>query len=289
MGFIEASDGTKLYCQVSGSGAPLVLIHGLTANLNYFRRQVPELSKSCRIIAYDLRGHGLSKTDKGLTLERFAQDLEDLFDYFGMHKAAVICWSMGAHVLFEYVRNYTCERLNKVVIIDMSPKILKSADWDLGLAGISGRPGDFGHEDNLRVLAAMCRDWDTYSRIVAERILISPEICEKLKRDPETPFKGKMDLPWIYEQTRSNDPFVIVGMWIAMALKDYRSVLPKMTVPCLLAYGTESNYYGPETYAYMKSRMPDAAIMPFEGCGHAPHIQEPEKFNKSVMDFLGRE
>jgi pimeloyl-ACP methyl ester carboxylesterase len=86
---------------------------------------------------------------------------------------------------------------------------------------------------------------------------------------------------------KSNNPFVIVSMWISMAIKDYRPVLPGITVPCLLTYGMESNYYGRENYEYMKSRIPDATILPFEGCGHALHLQEPDKFNRAILDFLG--
>ncbi len=286
MSSIETSDGIKLNYLESGSGEPLFLIHGLTANLNYFKKQIPVLSQKYRVIAYDLRGHGLSEASKGLTLERYAQDLEEIMDHFEIRKASVVCWSMGAHVLFEYIRNCTCERLGKIVIIDMSPKLLKAADWRFGLAGASGKPGDFGHEDNLSVLAAMCRDWDAYSRVVAERILMRPAASEKLRSGLEASFKGKEDLPWIYEQSRLNNPFVIVSMWISMAMKDYRPVLPGITVPCLLTYGTESNYYGPDNYEYMKSQIPDASILPFEGCGHALHIQEPDKFNNAVMDFI---
>ena len=57
-------------------------------------------------------------------------------DFFRIEKASVVCWSMGAHVVFEYVRNFTCERLGKIVIIDMSPKLLKTADWHFGLDGL---------------------------------------------------------------------------------------------------------------------------------------------------------
>lgn len=287
MSSIETSDGIKLNYLESGSGEPLILIHGLTANLNYFKKQLPVLAKKYRVIAYDLRGHGLSEAAKGLTLERYAQDLKEVLDFFGLKKASVVCWSMGAHVVFEYIRNFTCERLGKIVIIDMSPKLLKTDDWHFGLAGASGKPGDFGHEDNLLVLAAMCRDWDAYSRVVAERILMRPDESEKLRSGREASFKGKEDLPWIYEQTRSNNPFVIVSMWISMAMKDYRPVLPGITVPCLLTYGMESNYYGPDNYEYMKSRIPDATILPFEGCGHALHLQEPDKFNRAILDFIG--
>jgi len=286
MSFIQTSDGIKLNYVESGSGESLVLIHGLTANLNYFKKQIPVLAKKYRVIAYDLRGHGLSDASKGLTLERYAQDLKEVLDYFGITKTSVVCWSMGAHVVFEYIRNYTCGRLGKIVIIDMTPKLMKTADWPFGLTGSSGKPGDFGHEDNLLVLAAMCRDWDAYSRVVAERILMRPDQSEKLRCGHNASFKGKEDLPWIYEQTKLNNPLVIVSLWISMVLKDYRPVLPGINVPCLLTYGMESNYYGPENYEYMKSRIPDAAIMPFEGCGHALHLQEPEKFNRAVLDFI---
>jgi non-heme chloroperoxidase len=287
MSFIKTSDGIKLNYVETGAGEPLILIHGLTANLDYFQKQIPALARKYRVIAYDLRGHGLSKADKGLTLERYAQDLKEIMDSLELEKASAICWSMGAHVVFEYIRNFTCGRLGKIVVIDMSPKLLKTPDWHFGLTGASGKPGDFGHEDNLLALAAMCRAWDAYSRVGAERILMRPGESEKLRSGREAAFKGKDDLPWIYEQTRLNDPFVIVSMWISMALKDYRQVLPDINVPCLLTYGMESNYYGPENYAYMKSRIPDATILPFEGCGHALHLQEPEKFNRAVLDFLG--
>lgn len=286
MSFIETGDGAKLNYVESGSGESLIFIHGLTANLNFFKKQFPVLSNKYRVIAYDLRGHGLSEGVKGLTLERYAQDLTDVLDFIGIKKASVVCWSMGAHVVFEYIRTFTCERIGKIIIIDMSPKIMKAPDWHFGLTGASGKPGDFGHEDNLIVLAAMCRDWDAYSRLVAERILMRPDQSEKLRSGREVAFKGKDDLPWIYEQTRSNNPFVIVSMWISMVMKDYRAVLPGISVPCLLTYGLESNYYGPENYFYMKSRIPDAEILPFEGCGHALHLQEPEKFNQAVLDFL---
>lgn len=287
MSCIRTSDGLKLNYVESGSGEPLILIHGLTASLNYFKKQLPALSRRYRVIAYDLRGHGLSEAGRGLTLERYAQDLEEIMDHCGIGKASIVCWSMGAHVVFEYIRSFGCERLGKLIIIDMTPKLLKTDDWRFGLAGASGKPGDFGHEDNLLVLAAMCRDWDAYSRVVAERILMRPAESERLRSGLEASFKGKDDLPWIYEQSRANDPLVIVSMWIAMAMKDYRPVLPGIMCPCLLTYGTESNYYGPDNYEYMKSRIPAASVLPFEGCGHALHIQEPDRFNKAVMDFIG--
>ncbi len=113
MEFVKTSDGALLNALSSGSGEPLIMIHGLTANLNHFKKQIPVLSTKYRVIAYDLRGHGLSEKGKGLSLEIYARDLQDLMGHFGIEKASVVCWSMGAHVLFEYVRAFTCERIRK--------------------------------------------------------------------------------------------------------------------------------------------------------------------------------
>jgi pimeloyl-ACP methyl ester carboxylesterase len=164
---------------------------------------------------------------------------------------------------------------------------MKSADWGYGLPGLFSRKmGDFGHEDNLFLLGAMLEDWERYSRIVAERILNKSLFKENLEFDRLADFKGKEDLPWLYEEARRNAPHVVVALWISMSLQDYRPVLKDILTPCLITYGLDSNYYPPENYAYMASQMPHAEVVPFEDCGHALHIQDPEKFNRLVIDFL---
>ena len=169
----------------------------------------------------------------------------------------------------------------------MAPKILKSNDWHYGLLGVfSRKTGDFGSDDSLFMLSSMLEDWEKYSRIVAERILNKSLYNEKMEFNYDANFKGKEDLPWLYEEALKNRPHVIIALWISMSLKDYRPVLKDITAPCLIAYGLESNYYPPGNYDYMKNRIPDAKVVPFEGCGHALHIQDPEKFNQIVMDFL---
>jgi non-heme chloroperoxidase len=99
-------------------------------------------------------------------------------------------------------------------------------------------------------------------------------------------FMGKEDLPWLYEETRRNTPHVIVAFWISMSRQDYRGMLKDITAPCLVTFGRESNYYPPENSAYLKDHIPQARVIPFEGCGHALHIQNPEKFNKEAIAFL---
>lgn len=288
MPYYVTDDHVKLYYEVRGTGKPVMLIHGLTANHRHFKKQIPALVRHYQVITPDLRGHGDSEApEHGLTLKRLAADIRELVDYLGLKSLSFIGWSMGAHVIFEYIKNYTCKGIEKFVIIDMTPKLLKAPEWDCGLPGVfSRKQGDFGHEDNLFMLAAMVENWENYSRIVAQRILSKSLYNENLEFNPPADFRGKEDLPWLYEESRKNTPHAIIALWISMSMQDYRPVLKEITVPCLLTYGLESNYYPPANYEYMQSQIPDARTVSFTGCGHALHIQDPEKFNELVIDFL---
>jgi non-heme chloroperoxidase len=288
MPFFTTDDGVRLHYQISGSGKPVVLIHGLTANSLFFRKQIPELSRQFQVIAPDLRGHGESETlSDHLTLARLAEDLKQLLSELNISDVSLIGWSMGAHVIFEYIKNYSGKAIDKIVIIDMAPKLMRSDDWHYGLSGVISRhSGDFGHEDNLYLLSVMLNNWEGYSKVVAQRILNKSLFNEKLEFNAHADFKGKDDLPWLYEQTRKNKACIIAAFWISMVMQDYRPVLADIEAPCLLTYGTESNYYPPENHAYMQNQIPDARVMPFEGCGHALHIQDPELFNNAVLNFL---
>jgi pimeloyl-ACP methyl ester carboxylesterase len=288
MPYYVTDDHVRLYYEVRGKGKPVLLIHGLTANRRHFKKQTPELVQHFQVITLDLRGHGDSDApEHDLTLNRLARDVKELLDYLDVAAFSVVGWSMGAHVVFEYVKQNYCPAIEKIAIIDMAPKLLKADDWSFGLPGIaSGKPGDFGHEDNLRILAAMLGNWEVYSRIVVQRILNKSLFNAKMEFDDQTEFPGKADLPWLYEEARKNTPHAIVAFWISMSMQDYRPVLKKITVPCLITYGCESNYYPPENYAYMKTQIPQARVIPFERCGHALHIQDPEKFNRELLAFL---
>ena len=236
MPFFMTDDRVKLFYEISGQGKSVVLIHGLTANHSFFRKQIPVLSRKFQVIALDLRGHGQSEASSdGLTMKRLAKDLKQLLDYLKITRASFIGWSMGAHVIFEYIKNYSCAEIEKIVIIDMTPKLLKAADWSCGLPGLfSRKQGDFGHEDNLYMLSVMLDNWESYSKVVAQRILNKSLYNEKMEFNAAADFKGKEDLPWIYEEEKNNKACVIAAFWIVMAIQDYRPLLKNIPYPVFL-------------------------------------------------------
>ena len=104
MPFFTTNDGVRLHYQTSGSGKPVLLIHGLTASSLFFQKQIPALSGHFQVIAPDLRGHGLSEASTDhLTMRRLAEDLKQFIDHLKLSEISLVGWSMGVHVIFEYI------------------------------------------------------------------------------------------------------------------------------------------------------------------------------------------
>jgi pimeloyl-ACP methyl ester carboxylesterase len=89
--------GFKMYCEVYGSGDPLLIIHGNGGEINNFVKQIPYFSKKYKVIVADSRSHGKSK-DSGdsLTYEMMADDYAELLTNMGVDSSFVIGWSDGA-------------------------------------------------------------------------------------------------------------------------------------------------------------------------------------------------
>ena len=151
LSFFKTSDGVQLYYQSKGEGKPIVFVHGWSADHTSFEPTFEALSKNYRVISYDLRGHGLSeKPQHGLTLNRFAKDLEELMEFLDLRDITLAGHSMGASITFEYVKTFGISRLNSVTLLDMTPKLVNDQTWNLGLFH-----GKYGIEDTLKDLTTI--------------------------------------------------------------------------------------------------------------------------------------
>lgn len=93
---IFTTHGFSTYYEDTGSGDPIVFICGLSADLQIWRFQVADLSKTHRVITYDNRGAGRTDApDEPYTIAQMANDLAALLDYLNVEYAAIAGWSMG--------------------------------------------------------------------------------------------------------------------------------------------------------------------------------------------------
>jgi pimeloyl-ACP methyl ester carboxylesterase len=90
----------QTYYESSGSGDPIVFIHGAWVNLRMWQPQVEYFSRSYRVITYDIRGHSETggSARRRYSMELFADDLVALVDALKLDKLSICGISMGGMV-----------------------------------------------------------------------------------------------------------------------------------------------------------------------------------------------
>ena len=272
MAYFVTDDGGKLYYEIKGQGEPLIFVHGWTCSRRYIKKQVEEFSKTYKVITYDLRGHGDSDrseiTERSMSLDTFARDLRGLIDHLELDNVNVCGWSMGVSIILNYIELFKNAKLKSACMIDMTPKLLADDEWQLGQART------FSIYDNLGFMELVATDWDT----ACEAFI--PNIFAAGYDQSSDMFK------WCMAQAKNNTPHCMLNMWIAMAVKDYRNVLPKINIPVLLAYSGDGLLYTPDHGKYMEEHIANATLDIFPGCGHGLFFEDYEKFNKDYAEFL---
>jgi pimeloyl-ACP methyl ester carboxylesterase len=120
-------NGIKVYYEVYGEGRPLVLLHGAfyTIEMNW-AQLIPELSKTRKVIAIELQGHGHTPfSDRKLDFATLASDVEGVMNHLKVDSADVAGFSMGGSVAYQFAIQ-SPKRLRKLVIISST---YKSSGW----------------------------------------------------------------------------------------------------------------------------------------------------------------
>lgn len=260
------SDGINLSYEVKGEGKPIVFIHGWTADRTAFDYQMEILSKDFKVVTYDLRGHGQSdRPEKGLTMNRFAVDLEELMEHLNLQDVSVVGWSMGSSIIFDYIRTYGISRLASVGIVDMTPKLINDDEWKLGLYH-----GNFTVEDTFEALTTMCNNWMDFAAPFVKTAV---------------PYLDDAELKPIYENMERNTSHIMYSMWIAMSANDYRDMLGEITVPTYIIYGEKSTLYSEDTAKFLNSKIPNSKLVAFENCTHFLVAENPKKLTEVVAEI----
>jgi pimeloyl-ACP methyl ester carboxylesterase len=111
-------NGLKMYYEIHGSGEPVVLLHGaFMAIAGDWNDWINELSKTRKVIAVEMQGHGRTADIKrDLTFENLADDVAALLDYLKIPSADIIGYSLGGGVAMQCAIRHP-EKVRKVVSI----------------------------------------------------------------------------------------------------------------------------------------------------------------------------
>jgi len=110
-------NGLKLYYEIRGTGAPVVVLHGGLGNTELIEGVVAHLARTQRVIAVDLQGHGrTADIDRPFSCEAMADDIAALLRYLKVPKADIVGYSLGGSVALRTAIQHP-EMVNKLVVV----------------------------------------------------------------------------------------------------------------------------------------------------------------------------
>ena len=254
----------------TGSGTPLVLVHGLGSSIRNWDPVLPMLREQREVIAIDLPGFGKSEPLRGeVTIDTLTAAVEQFLREEGLESADIVGSSMGARMVVEMARR---GHTGNVVALD---------------------PGGFWNDTQVRIFNSTI----TASIALVRRIqAILPSLVKQAagrtallaqfsaapwKLDPDlvlTELRGFSTSPSLDEARRS------------LAHGPRQQGAPQGTLKGSLAFGwgRQDKVTPLSEAAVAMSLYPDATLHVFENCGHFPHWDQPQEAARFILDSAGR-
>jgi non-heme chloroperoxidase len=265
---VTGGGGLRLHVREWGrpSGQPILFIHGWSqSHLCWAKQYESALADEFRLVAYDLRGHGMSEaplapghyTDATL----WADDLAAILDELRLEKPVLVGWSYGAFVICDYVRRHGQDRIAAIQFVEGAVKMGETA------FGTLIGPGFLDH------FAQATAD-DLATNIWAMRSFLRTCTVQPLPRD-----EFETALAWNIVV-----PARVRGALGAREIDD-DDVLRTLRVPVLVTQGREDTVVLPAMAEHVLSVCPPAEASWYEGVGHAPHLEAPERFNRELAGW----
>lgn len=259
--FIKTSDGVRIHYLEAGSGRPIVFIPGWTMPAWIWQKQIDEFAKSYHVIAIDPRSQGESdKPTYGHLPETRARDYKEVVDQLGLKRPVLVGWSMACGELVKYVEQFGTENISGIVLVDGLVPEKPSAELFFGISGWM----NFLQQDRQKQA-------DSFIRSMFKK----PQPEDYLKRLIDVSMQVPMDTAAI----------LIYNM---IAVKDFSPGLARLAAmktshPVIFMYQPETQ----QTADFLKLKLGDKVRLErFDGDGHALFVDEPEKFNRVLEDFL---
>lgn len=264
---IEAN-GIFMNYEVAGSGKWLLLIHGMGDNLGAWYNQVPVFSQRYRVLTYDVRGHGQTEAPEGeYSTDVWAQDLHGLLGALEIERAYVLGYSMGGMVAVNLALQH--------------PEMVEA----LILANSGGARRPTMSEEQMRQMAEQRRM--RMERVEREGLAATMDESTAMMFSPGFPERNKEAFERYKAVRLKNDPQSYLRMMRSMGTMFGGAPpdLSKIQCPTLIIGGEHDGLMGAEGAKATQQAIAGSQlkIMP---TGHASAIEQPEEFNKAVMDFL---
>lgn len=260
-------NGIQIYYEEAGSGTPLIFSHEFGGSWESWDDQMRFFARRYRVIAYNHRGYPPSSVPEdpnSYSEEQNVADLGGLLDALGIARAFLCGLSMGGTCVLKFG--------------------LAAQERCLGLivAGAGSGSADravFSAQTDARLAAFDSGDMDAAVAIIAEE----PNRVQLRAKDPVGQARF---LELLRGHSSSGSANTLRGVQLRRrSIYEVENELRRLDVPVLVLVGDEDEpCIGPALL--MKRALPNCGLMVFPRSGHAINLEEPDLFNRAVLDFL---
>lgn len=256
-------NNTRLFYSIKGEGEPLVLLHGVPFNdLRIWDYQVDTFARKYKVVCYDHRGYG--KSDVPVSSFSYFDDLKFLIETLELKKVSVIGSSFGGSVAIDFALKY--------------PELLKS----LILVGpaLNGYP--YPPEFMTEAMNMYMTAYSEGPEAAIEKSIENP-FFEYFFPSPER----KEARAKVLQITRDAKKCFSWDPRIAAVLEPYASErLNEIRIPTLIILSDRESDFNIEVGEYIHKNIENSTKVVIPDCGHLPHVENPEEFNRIALNFL---
>lgn len=264
---IPGGGGTGLHVVESGNpdGPPIVFIHGVFQSwLAWSRQMRSDLANTCRLVAMDLRGHGLSdKPREGYTDSRlWAEDVHAVIQGLHLDRPVLCGWSYGPLVVLDYVRHYGTTGLRGLSFVGGVTKLGSDDAASVLTSDFLSLLPAFSSPDALESTHAL----DALVRLLFEHELSSEEHYMMLGYNVSAPPYVRQAL---FDRSLDND-----------------DLLPEIGRPVLITHGADDAVVKPAVIEEQMASIRQSRIHVMENAGHACFWDDAGAYNRHLKEFV---
>lgn len=259
---------------IDGSGYPIVCLHGHPGSGRSMRVFTEHLAQRFRTIAPDLRGYGQSKTREHFVMLDHLEDLQGVFDRYGIDRALVLGWSLGGIIALELAARFP-EKVSGLILVATSarpwgdhPKISLRDNLYTGIAALLNliKPG-----------------WHWNINTFGQRSLFRYLIQQ---HTPETYRYLASDAVYAFLNT---SPAANRALTVALSQGAYRvQNLEKITCPVLMLAGEHDRHINASSSVHTAEQLPNCECKVYPKTAHLLPWEIPHQILADVDQWLDR-
>ncbi|TFD98144.1 2-succinyl-6-hydroxy-2,4-cyclohexadiene-1-carboxylate synthase [Jeotgalibacillus sp. R-1-5s-1] len=256
------------HVKIKGSGSDLVVLHGFTGSADSWSRFQEQLQDQYRIIAIDLPGHGQTEVplnEDYISMECVCDDIKSILKHLSIYQAAFLGYSMGGRTALAFSVRYP-EMITSLILESASPGLRLSEEraqrrkQDQELAEFIEREGVSTFTDR----------WESIPLFASQKSL--PDEQKKIIREQR--------LSNVAEGLSASLRWMGTGQQLS-----YWERLTELHMPVLLLTGEYDSKFN-QIAGEMMKYLPDGRHEVILSAGHAIQVEQPEKFDTIVREFL---